>query len=577
LKRNSVGFVAAVAVTLLAASGLSATQGAGAAATAPQRAARPARVQASSERPKLAVLIMVDQMRADYVEHFKNDWTHGLKRLVTQGAWFRRAAYPYLTTVTCAGHATVGTGAFPRTHGIIQNTWWDREHKQLITCTQDANVHEIGYGVSVDGGDSAAHLMMPTFADVLRSQRKAHVVTLSLKARSAIMPAGHGGDAVTWLDDAGDGWTTSSAFAEQPVPAVKAFIDANPLDADFGKTWTRALPAARYSGPDDAVGEAPPKGWTHTFPHELKGSTGAPDADFRQQWMHSPYADAYLGRFAAALVESLALGKHGTTDMLSVSFSSPDLVGHGFGPRSQEMQDMYMRLDATIGTLLDRLDVLVGKGQYVVALTADHGVTPLPEQLTAAGEDGGRISQTAVRDAVQNAAQSALGSGTYVARENYNDIYLEPGMYAKLAAKPGALQAVVNALLATPGIAKVYRAEEIRGAVHSSDRFERAAALSYFPGRSGDLILVPKPGWEFSTSGAMHGTPTADDQRVPILLFGFGIRPGAYLQAVTPADVAPTLAAISGITLPQADGHALTEALRAAPRRTTSGGGQPPH
>jgi predicted AlkP superfamily pyrophosphatase or phosphodiesterase len=561
LTRTRFTFAAALTLAALVSSAPVATQTAGT-VRPPRGMTRSPAPPTAAGRPKLAVLIMVDQMRADYVDRFKADWSHGLKRLVTQGAWFRHAAYPYLTTVTCAGHASVGTGAFPRTHGIVQNAWWDRDHQRMITCTEDANAHNIGYGVPVGGGDSAVHLMTPTFGDVLRSERGAHIVTLSLKARSAIMPAGHGGDAVTWLDDAGDGWATSSVFAESPVPAVKTFTDANPIEADFGKTWTRELPASRYAGADDAEGEAPPKGWTRTFPHELKGTTGKADADFRAQWQRSPFADAYLGRFAAALAESLALGKHGSTDLLSVSFSSPDLVGHGFGPRSQEIQDMYMHLDETIGALLDRLDALVGKDQYVVALTADHGVTPLTEQLQREGVDAGRINQTAVRDVVQQAAQAALGPGTYVARENGNDIYFADGAYAKLAAKPAAMQRVMDALLATPGIAKVYRAEEIRGAAHSADRLARAAALSYFPGRSGDLILILKPGWEFSATGAMHGTATPDDQRVPILLMGFGVKPGEYQQAVTPADVTPTLAAICGVTLPRADGHALAMALR---------------
>jgi len=175
----------------------------------------------------------------------------------------------------------------------------------------------------VAGGDSGHLLAMPTFADVMRSARGAHVVSLSLKTRGAIIPAGHGGDAVTWLSDAGDGWVTSSVFADGPVPAVQSFIDANPIDADFGKTWTRMLPAARYQGPDDGEGEAPPKGWTRTFPHELKGAAGSPDPAYRTFWQRSPFADAYVGRFAAALAESLQLGKHGTTDVLAVSFSSP--------------------------------------------------------------------------------------------------------------------------------------------------------------------------------------------------------------------------------------------------------------
>jgi predicted AlkP superfamily pyrophosphatase or phosphodiesterase len=533
-------------------------------------AAAPARALDETGAPKLAVLIMVDQMRADYVDRFKGEWTHGLKRMLTRGAWFRRAAYPYLTTVTCAGHATVSTGAFPSTHGIIQNAWWDAERHQMTTCTEDPKASNVGYGVQAKGGDSAWRLTMPTFADAMRTERGAHVVTVSLKARSAIMLAGHGGDAVTWLSDSLDGWVTSSVFTETPVPAVKAFTDANRVDADYGKTWALTMPAARYEGIDDAVGETPPRGWTRRFPHLLSGSNGAPDAEYRAQWERSPYADAYLGRFAAALVESLQLGRHDKTDVLGVSFSSPDLVGHGFGPRSQEIEDMYLHLDETIGTLLDRLDALVGPDEYVVALTADHGETPLPEQLKQAGQDAGRLDANAIRAVVEKEAEAALGGGprTYVARENGNDISLEDGVYARLSAKAGAVQRVVDALGAVPGIARVFRREDVAGGASSRDPLLRAAALSYFPGRSGELIVVPKPGWIFAATGATHGSASTDDQRVPILFMGHGIKPGQYMQASTPADVAPTLAAVCGISLRKADCHALTAALKAANPRS---------
>jgi predicted AlkP superfamily pyrophosphatase or phosphodiesterase len=530
------------------------------------------RLVAEPVRPKLVVLLVVDQMRADYVDHFKGDWTRGLKRLVTQGAWFRHAAYPYLTTVTCAGHATIATGALPSSHGVFQNAWWDRQRAELVSCTQDPNAHNIGYGARVAGGESGVMLTMPTFADVLRTQRDAHVVTLAIKARSAIMPAGHGGDAVTWLNETGDTWVTSSAFADGPLPAVKAFLDANPLEADFGKTWTRKLPERRYQGPDDGDGEVPPKGWNRTFPHELNGSTGAPDIDYRIQWQRTPFADAYIGRFAAALVESLGLGKHGTTDLLSVSFSSPDMVGHAFGPQSQEVQDIYLRLDETIGTLLDRLDALVGKNEYIVALTADHGVTPLPEQLKKAGRDAGRLDASVIVDAIEKQARAALGGGPYVARANGNDVYFAPGMYEKLTAKPEALRRVVDAVSAVRGIARVFRSEDIRGGTTSEDPLTRAAALSYFPGRSGDLVVAPKPGWIFAVTGATHGSANADDQRVPIVFMGTGVKAGHYQQPATPADIAPTLAAICGVTLPRPYGHALAAALKiaVAPPRPTN-------
>jgi predicted AlkP superfamily pyrophosphatase or phosphodiesterase len=506
--------------------------------------------------PRLAVVIVVDQMRADYVDRFQGEWTGGLKRMVTQGAWFQNAAYPYLTTVTCAGHASISTGSFPHTHGVFQNAWWDRNARKQMTCTEDPSARDVGYGVRVTGGDSAYRLQVPTFTDQMRSSRHAHVVSLSLKARSAIMLGGHGGDAVTWLTETLDGWETSAGYSESGVPAVKAFVDANPLAADFGKTWDHSLPAASYSGPDDGVGEAPPQGWTRRFPHVLKGTADAADGSYFAQWERSPFADAYLGRFAAALVQSLKLGTHEGTDVLAVSFSSPDLVGHAFGPNSHEVQDMYVHLDKTIGALFDQLDAIVGKDQWVAGLTADHGVAPIPEQLIAAGKDAGRINGGAMVDAIEQVLKPALGDGRHVTVLNTNDIYFEPGVYDKLLKSRQLLTAVVSAIAAQRGIARVFRSEELRGAAGSKDVLLRAAALSYFPGRSGDLVFATKPGWMISSAGTTHGSASADDQRVPMLFLGRGVKPGQYPQPVTPADLTPTLAALSGLAM-KAEGHPL--------------------
>src|SRR6478672_3727490 len=437
---------------------------------------------AAATPPKLAVVIVVDQMRADYVERFSGEWKGGLKRMAAEGAWYQQAAYPYLTTVTCAGHATVSTGSFPHTHGIFQNAWWDREVKKQMSCTADSSARDFGYGVPVAGGDSAYRLQVPTFTDQMRTQRAAHVVSLSLKDRSAIMLAGHGADAVTWLSNGLDGWESSSVYAEGPLPAVKTFIDANPITADFGKTWDRMLPAASYAGPDEGVAEAPPRGWSRSFPHVLKGAEGKPDATFFSQWERSPYADAYLGRFAAALVQSLHLGKHEGTDVLAVSFSTPDLVGHAFGPRSHEVQDVYAHLDKTIGALFDQLDDLVGKDQWVAGLSADHGVTEIPEQAIAEGKDAGRINGGALVDAIEQVLKPTFGPGRHVTVLNTNDIYFAPGVYDKILKSRQLITSLVSAIASRPGIQRVFRSEEIRGAAKSSDPLLRAAALSYFPG-----------------------------------------------------------------------------------------------
>jgi predicted AlkP superfamily pyrophosphatase or phosphodiesterase len=511
--------------------------------------------------PKLAVILVVDQMRPDYVTRFQRDWTGGLKRLVSGGAVFENAAYPYLTTVTCAGHATIATGDFPHTHGMIANSWWDRERDAQVTCTEDPRTTGIGYEFPFGGGDSGWRLQRPTFADVMRSQRHALVASLALKDRSAIMLAGHGGDAVTWFSESLEGWVTTSAFAEGPVAVVRNFIAQNPVRGDFGKVWNRMLPGARDAPADDQAGEAPPAGWSNTFPHVLNGVGNSVDAGFIGQWERSPYADAYVARLAAALVDGLALGTHEGTDVLGVSFSSPDMVGHAFGPRSLEEQDLYAHLDRTLGAFLDHLDAKVGRGRWVAALSSDHGVTPIAEQLVAEGRDAGRVTTAMVTGVVEQRLRASLGDGRYAAQLIGNDLWLPAGVMDRLRAQPRALNNLFQGLREVPGVLRVFNGDDLRDAAGARDPLQRAAALSYFPGRSGDIVIAMKPGWALGASGAQHGGYSPDDQRVPLIFYGAGIRPGRYKEAATPADVAPTLAAVTGASLPNVEGRALTAAL----------------
>jgi hypothetical protein len=364
------------------------------------------------------------------------------------------------------------------------------------------------------------------------------------------------------LSEASDTWLTSSAFAAAPVPEVQRFIAAHPVQADFGKSWT--LPATREATVDATPGERPPAGWKSTFPHVLNGTSGQPDSAFRAQWDTSPFADEYLAAMAASLVDQFRLGTHEGIDLLGVSFTGLDRVGHKFGPRSQEVRDQLARLDATLGALFDHLDRAVGRGRYVVALSSDHGVTPIPEQLVAEHVNAGRIQVSPIVERVEALLAPALGTGANVAKLDGRDgnLYFANGVYERLRASPRLLDRVVRAIASAPGIARVFRSEELKGARQDADPWRRAAALSYVEGRSGDLILAARPGWVASTEAAAHGTASADDQRVPILFMGDGIKPGRYDQAVTPADIAPTLAALCGITLPQAEGQALRAALQ---------------
>ncbi len=513
----------------------------------------------SSAKPKLVVFIAVDQMRGDYPVRYASLLQHGLIRLTKQGAWYRNGAYPYLNTVTCAGHSTLGTGTFPYKHGMVLNAWFDRETGKTIACTDDASTTEVSYSADFTGpGDSAKQMQMPTLAETLH-RAKGRVVTMSFKARSAIGLAGHEADSVTWFDERG-AWQTSTAYSKVPVGWVSAFVKANPVERDADKVWERTLPADRYQYSDDAPGEKGGGGWTAKFPHQL-GPAG--DRAYYTHWLESPFADEYLEQMAEAAIDALDLGKKDRTDFLGVSFSTLDRVGHAYGPRSHEVQDTLVRLDATLGKLLDHLDEKVGAGNYVLALGADHGVADVPEQITG----GGRQSGAQIVAAVETALKGVYGQGPFVAANAYTDLYLRKGVYDRLKKDPKTLKAVKDALLALPGLAHVLTADEVSTpqARSSKDPVVRAAALSYFAGRSGDLILVPKENWLLAQSTTTHGTLYPYDQRVPVILFGGCIQAGVRDDPATPADLAATLASIVGVRLPSPDGQVLKAAIKAVP------------
>jgi predicted AlkP superfamily pyrophosphatase or phosphodiesterase len=524
-------------------------------------------------KPKLVVLLVVDQMRADYVDKFLPQWTGGLKRLVEEGAWFRDAAYPYAATETCVGHSTISTGAFPATHGMVANAWWDRKEQKMVTCTADPdpNVKNIGYaGASPKGADTAWRMAVPSFAEELKFQTSGttRIVTFSLKARAAITMAGHKADAATWFD--GGAWVTSTPYGT--LHFLEDPRKSHPAKSDFGKTWSLSLPESAYWYGEKALGAVPPPGWDLTFPHPLRGksSVSEPDSAYYEQWASSPYGDTALTELAEKAVDELKLGNSSGTDFLAIGYSPVDYVGHAFGPRSREIQDILVRLDKDLGNLFVHLDAKVGRGNYVVALSADHGVVPVPEDMQTTGADAGVLHLPEVQERIEKALEPFNYAKPAVARITGSDIYFVPGVYEKLLHDHAAMQAVLDTALAQPGVAAVYRAEEVAGRPATQSPTLRAFANSYFPGRSGDLFILPKTYWlmdgtptgKTRSYGTGHGVPYNYDQHVPVLLMGFGIQPGQYYQAITPADIAPTFAALCGITLSSRDGHVLAEALK---------------
>lgn len=506
--------------------------------------------------PRLLVIVAVDQFRADYLETYGAQWTRGLHDLLTNGAVFTNAAMPYAITRTCTGHASIGTGRLPSVHGMIDNEWYDRATRNFVSCTEDPTVSSVSLG-SVAGSErhSPKSLKATTLADELRRQasRPPSIVSLALKARAAIGLGGHPGPNTTvlWEEDSGI-WATSTAYTSAPPPVASAFVRAHPLAGFRGQVWDRALPLESYLFSDRAPGE--PAGGV--FPHRLSPALGVP---LSAVWDASPFADAFVGDLAGTLVDQLPLGSGAaTTDLLAIGFSALDYVGHNYGPRSHEVQDLLARLDVTLGSLLAVLDRKVGRDHYVLALTSDHGVAPLPEQPPA-GNTAGRLNFNDVGRAVETALSVEFGRRRFIEAISVPYIYFLPGVLDQIMANRRAVLGVERAIKAVDGVGAAYWSSDLEDNSPTVDATLIGLRRSYVPGRSGDVAIMPRPFWVPTSAGTTHGSMHEYDTRVPLIFLGSRVRPGRYSVPSSPLDVAPTLAALANVRLPASDGRVRPE------------------
>ena len=515
---------------------------------------------AQPARPALIVQIVIDQMRGAYVEAYRSQWTQGLHRLLTDGAYFPDARYPYAVTVTCAGHASIGTGAVPATHGMVMNEWYDRTARRRVSCPSDTTVTPIGFTAPVTARYSGRHMLTQTFAERLDASQPAdagRVATFSLKPRSSIGLAGHAGDAVVWFDSTGT-FASSSAYGRPEW--LTAWLAAHPIAPMVTAEWTRARPESAYIGTDEDAGARPTAGWTDRFPHKLSDS-GKPDATFFDRWQRNPFSDAYLADMAIAAVDAMQLGQRGGTDYLGVSFSALDLVGHKFGPASHEVQDILIRVDEQIGRLMAHLDRTVGRGRYLLALSADHGVGDVPEQF---GAQGGRLPRGLVAKTIEATLDAEWKTDVvHVEHDYFTDFYLTEATKARLASDPAAMDAVKRAIEAHPSVLRVVSWLDLAAARPStSDAVLASLLLSYHPDRSGDLIVMTRAGHTTSTDAASHGTYYDYDRRVPVILFGSPFKAGRFEGPASPLDIAATWSRLTGVALDRPYGRSLDAAVR---------------
>ncbi|MSR06384.1 MAG: alkaline phosphatase family protein [Gemmatimonadetes bacterium] len=516
-------------------------------------------------RPRLVVVVAVDQMRADFLTRFPELYHGGLARLIKEGAVFTDAHHNHAGTETAPGHATLSTGSFPSRSGIIANDWFERAEGRTIYSVDDEKTQAVGGARAV--GKSPRRLKTNALGDWLkRASPRSKVFSVAVKDRAAVLMGGQKPDGAFWYDDNGN-YVTSTYYARNVPAWVDSFNLTRPMEKYFATGWTRLLAADAYSASSaDSVPEEF-DGVHVTFPHLL--TSVATNGKSNTEIKYTPFADEVTLRFAAELARREHMGQDNTPDILWVSCSAADYVGHRYGPFSQEAEDYYLRLDGYLADFFAFLDQTVGRDRYTVVLSADHGAQPLPEELARHGEATRRVL-TSEANPVFNQAQDEVAaqlglSGPLLAG------YAEGLLLHYSAAKAkgineAALQGAVAARFRQISfVADAFTATEMETGSGSSREYYEQFRHSYFKGRSPDVLLRFKPMVYLASSrfGTSHGSAYDYDTHVPLVFAGFGVVGGQHGERVATADLAATLARLLGITpTGEIDGKVLTAALR---------------
>jgi predicted AlkP superfamily pyrophosphatase or phosphodiesterase len=493
-----------------------------------------------AKKPKLVVAIVIDQFRYDYLLRFGADYHYGLARLMQQGAVFTDAHYLQATTVTAVGHSTFLSGAPPSASGIIANEWYDRPSKQTVTSVFDPKTKLVG-GIPGLPGSSPHRLMVSTVGDELkiRGGGTSKVIGVSIKDRSAILPAGHMADGAYWYDGDTNHWVTSTFYKNDLPDWVAKVNDEKAYQAHIGEQWL----------PLDAKAGAKP------FCTMVAGTS----ARFCGGLEATPWGNEMIEAFSERAIAAENLGHHDGVDLLAVSFSSNDYVGHAVGPDDPAVRDISIRTDRLLGKLLDYVNDNVGAENVLVVLTADHGVAPVPEVNQARHMPGGRLFDVGVLNTMTNALTKRYGAGKWFLPSPAAMPYLNlETVQAKKLDLAEVERVAADAALTEPHIARAYTSHDLESGRVQQDPLGRAISLGYYGSRSGSLFLLPEPYYLFDATGTSHGTPYGYDTHVPVIFMGPQVKAGTYSEPIAVNDIATTLSAMLGLEPPSGSiGHVL--------------------
>lgn len=502
-----------------------------------------------AQTPKLVVTIVVDQMRYDYLERASDKFVNeGFRLLMERGAFMTSARYNYFPTFTGPGHASYLSGSGPAVHGIIGNDWFNRQTGKTIYCCEDTNV--VAVGTTNKSAMSPKNFIGTTVADQMRLHFNSKVISVSVKDRGAILPAGKKPRGAFWMDSKLGRFITSSYYMTNLPQWVEDFNGRKLVEKYKGVSWEKLLDAKDYQFEDDHRGEGKLHGETNrVFIHKINTATNSLEAV-----LPTPFGDEILTEFAMAAMDAEELGQGDQPDLLCVSYSSMDLLGHSFGPYSHEIQDETYRLDRQLQRLFQHIDEKVGLGNVLIVLTADHGVAPTPEFASDMGLDGLRWDSGKFMTNLQTKLEERFGAGKYFQTMKIPnaDIFYNRETLREKQLTPETISGYLREVALQSGLVMTCFSREQLLEGRAPGKIGEYYLNGYNPERGADLMLAFKPFSLMGTNktGTTHGSVYAYDSRVPVLFFGAPFKSGRYADEFYITDIAPTLCAALRIEEP---------------------------
>jgi predicted AlkP superfamily pyrophosphatase or phosphodiesterase len=514
---------------------------------------KPIAIGSNISQPKLVVGIVVDQMRWDFLYRYSARYSaNGFKRLLREGFTCENAFIPYTPTVTAAGHTSIYTGSVPAINGIVGNNWWNKAEQRSVYCSEDKSVKTVGGPDGGNGKQSPKNMLVTTIGDEIRlaNNFRSKVIGVALKDRGSILPAGHSATAAYWYDVNSGNWITSTYYMTE-LPKWAADFNAKKIvDKYYEGGWNTIYPINTYiqSTADEKDYENKPFGREQTkFPYNLKQFAGKTYSYIAS----TPFGNSMTFDMAKAALDNEQLGKGTATDMLCVSFSSPDYVGHSFGPNSIEIEDTYLRLDKDLGDFLSYLDTKVGKGQYTVFLSADHGVAHVPAFMKENKLPGGVFNETDALKQLNSLLKEKFGIDKLIVSMVNYQVHLNHTAIDSAKSDEGAInKTIINFLQKQEAIAQAFEINEIMETPLPT-KIKDMLVNGFYPSRSGDIQIILKSGYiDGGKTGTTHGLWAPYDSHIPMVFYGWGVKHGHTNKETYMTDIAPTIAALLHIQMP---------------------------